>query len=220
MRRPRGGDERSSRTRAAPRLRPGPLGVPARSSLTAAGEAGRVGSERLSACGGRGAERAERPARSRSRKRGPAPEERRRVWRAERRHVPETVRDYVQTTRRLARHPLDISRGEEREDGLPGAAKNTGGDARLLHPSPLWGGGGGGGRSCLNAATPTPTCHSALKTRVTCLWHVDPPHKGEGKEKGRNLFSEAGRDKKEARVALPVPFWLYPRAFPVGVKRP
>src|ERR1035437_5857599 len=31
---------------------------------------------------------------------------------------------------------------------------------------------------------------------------------------------KAGRDKKERRVALAAPFWLYPRAFPVGVKRP
>jgi hypothetical protein len=29
-----------------------------------------------------------------------------------------------------------------------------------------------------------------------------------------------GRDKKEPRVALAAAFWLYPRAFPVGVKRP
>ncbi len=35
----------------------------------------------------------------------------RRVWRAERRHVPETVRDYVRTSRRLARHPLDLRGG-------------------------------------------------------------------------------------------------------------
>jgi hypothetical protein len=62
------------------------------------------------------------------RKRGPAPN-RRRVWRAERRHVPETARDKVQRPRRLARHPLDLSRGAEMEDGVPGAAKNTAGGA-------------------------------------------------------------------------------------------
>jgi hypothetical protein len=61
-------------------------------------------------------------------------------WRAERRHVPETVRDYDQMTRRLARHPLIYSRGEERDYGLPGAAKNTGDFARALHP-PLEGEG-------------------------------------------------------------------------------
>jgi hypothetical protein len=32
-------------------------------------------------------------------------------------------------TRRLARHPLGFSRGTEEEDGVPGAAKNTGGGA-------------------------------------------------------------------------------------------
>src|ERR1022692_2388957 len=41
------------------------------------------------------------------------------------------------------------------------------------------------------------------------------PHKGEGKDRRK-----AGRDKKEPRVALAAAFWLYPRAFPVGVKRP
>ena len=50
-------------------------------------------------------------------------------WRAERRHVPETVRDYDRMTRRLARHPLDFVEGEGRDYGVPGAAKNTGGAA-------------------------------------------------------------------------------------------
>jgi len=67
----------------------------------------------------------------RPRKRGPRDQKSPR-WRAERRHVPETVRDYVLTTRRLARHPLGLSRGEELEDGLPGAAKNMGDNARAL----------------------------------------------------------------------------------------
>ena len=39
--------------------------------------------------------------------------------------------------RHLALHPLGLVEGHGREDGLPGAAKNTGDDARLasaLHP--------------------------------------------------------------------------------------
>ena len=53
MRRPRAGDERSSCTRAAPGLRPGSLGTPARSWLTAAGSPGRVGFKARLPSGGR-----------------------------------------------------------------------------------------------------------------------------------------------------------------------
>jgi hypothetical protein len=53
MRRPRAGDERSSCTRAAPGLRPGSLGTPARSWLTAAGSPGRVGFAAWLPSGGR-----------------------------------------------------------------------------------------------------------------------------------------------------------------------
>ena len=35
-------------------------------------------------------------------------------------------------TRHLARHPLDLFEGRRRDDGVPGAAKNTGDDARLF----------------------------------------------------------------------------------------
>jgi hypothetical protein len=34
-------------------------------------------------------------------------------------------------TRPSARNPLDFFEGDERDDGVPGAAKNTGDDARL-----------------------------------------------------------------------------------------
>jgi hypothetical protein len=35
-------------------------------------------------------------------------------------------------TRRLARHPLDLCGGRKRDDGVPGAAKNTGDHARPI----------------------------------------------------------------------------------------
>ena len=60
-----------------------------------------------------------------------APADRTPRWRAERRHVPETVRDYVQRRADWRAIP-SICEGEERSDGLPGAAKNTGGLARPL----------------------------------------------------------------------------------------
>src|SRR5476649_1152538 len=34
------------------------------------------------------------------------------------------------------------------------------------------------------------------------------------------FFTLQGRDKNKFHIAQPTPFWLYPRAFPVGVKRP
>ena len=68
-------------------------------------------------------------------------------WRAERRHAPVTVRAELQWPRRLARHPLGILSGVDsprapcceghgNEYGAPGAANNTGDDARLFGRSP------------------------------------------------------------------------------------
>jgi hypothetical protein len=85
MRRPRGGDERPSPSRAAPGLRPGALGPPARSSLTVVGSAGRVGVAARQADEANWRQDSERHARSQSRKRGPAPEGKTPRWSAERR---------------------------------------------------------------------------------------------------------------------------------------
>ena len=126
MRRPRGGDERSSPSRAAPGLRPGTLGSPARSSLTAGREACPRLFDKAAQKGPASKQAGGRVKRS-VRKRGPAPNRRRdgapRGATCRRRHVTKYM------ARRLARHPLDLSRGAEMEDGVPGAAKNTGGGA-------------------------------------------------------------------------------------------
>ena len=103
-------------------------------------------------------------------------------WRAERRHVPETVRDYDQrraawraipsTFCRGATEPHPCARGT-RKTAYPAPPKNTGDFARLLIVRSF-------------------------------------PRKRAG----------IGSIRAELRVALRAAFWLYPRAFPVGVKRP
>ena len=131
MRRPRGGDERSSPTRAAPGPRPGILRSPARSSLTAVGSAGRVGSPfhpwRVAAA-------KDRKARQElSRKRGPAPEgERRDGAPRGARILRKRMRQDGRLVRRSVLHPLAFCGERNNDDGLPGAAKNTGDEARLF----------------------------------------------------------------------------------------
>jgi len=55
-----------------------------------------------------------------------------RPWRAERRRAPATVRAHKGWLRRSARHTLGFMPGSKGDYGVPGAAKNTGDDARLL----------------------------------------------------------------------------------------
>src|SRR5450759_3446027 len=74
-------------------------------------------------------------------------------------------------------------------------------------------------------------------TRCSIPSHVEGQEKGPANGAGRTAYPgppriraislvslipprKRGRDKKERRVALAAAFWLYPRAFPVGVKRP
>jgi hypothetical protein len=57
-----------------------------------------------------------------------------------------------------------------------------------------------GGADWTTAYPGPPRIRAILRARFTLPWR--------------------GRDKKERRVALAAAFWLYPRAFPVGVKRP
>src|ERR1019366_9093835 len=103
MRRPRAGDERSSRTRAPPGLRPGAaLRPPARSSLTA----------------GANARQKARPGAVWTLR-----------WRAERRHTFARRCDLRPNDAPLGAPSPHFLRGEEMDFGAPGAAKNTGGGA-------------------------------------------------------------------------------------------
>src|SRR5674476_1493366 len=49
-------------------------------------------------------------------------------WSAERRRAPATVRAHKEWLRRSALHPLACCGGRKKDDGLPGAANNTGAD--------------------------------------------------------------------------------------------
>src|ERR1039458_9242709 len=99
MRRPRAGDERSSRTRAPPGLRPGALRPPARSSLTA----------------GANARQKARPGAVWTLR-----------WRAERRHTFARRCDLRPNDAPLGAPSPHFLRGEEMDFGVPGAAKNMG----------------------------------------------------------------------------------------------
>ena len=107
MRRPRAGDERSSRSRAAPGLRPGAIRPPARSSLTA-------GREACPRFDGAAAQKGLRPkaegGRTEGQKARPGAVTTLR-WRAERRHTFARRCDQDCMTRPSARHPLDIFSG-------------------------------------------------------------------------------------------------------------
>ena len=114
----RGRGQRIPRTRAAPGLRPGPLRVPARSSLTAAGSAGRVGAEARPPDGDRRRD-TERPAlkpeskaRSRRRKENAA---------VERREAPalRKRRGYGRTTAASRGAPPPLFRGTWESQATP-----------------------------------------------------------------------------------------------------
>ena len=115
-------------TRAAPGLRPGSLGTPARSWLTA----GRQGLPEA-----RKKRLTRKAPRASSQRQGETERQKARPgavwtlrWRAERRHVPATARARPTMTRRLARHPLAFCEGRRRDDGVPAPLKNRGDDAR------------------------------------------------------------------------------------------
>ena len=140
LRRPRGegsapaGVASRPRTRAAPGLRPGALRPPARSSLTAAGAAGRVGGEARQGDEPNWRRDTERPARSQHRKRGPGAARKTPRRRAERRHAFARTRD-IRTGRATWRAvPLAFLARTEEDGPTWGPTKNTGGGALAFFP--------------------------------------------------------------------------------------
>ena len=126
----RGRGKRIPRTRAASGLRPGSLWTPARSWLTAVGSAGRVGGKRDKPLRRTGADH--RKARQELEpKARPGAAVRTPRWSAERRpHIDEMcgkTEDWCVAWRSIP----SLLRGTKGKDGDPGAANNTGDDARL-----------------------------------------------------------------------------------------
>src|ERR1700690_1215897 len=124
MRRPRAGDERSSRTRVAPGLRPGALRPPARSSLTAGREACPRFSEKAAQKGPASREPQGKAETERQKARPGAVTTLR--WRAERRHTFARGCDLRPNDAPLGAPSPRFLRGKERSYGVPGASKNTG----------------------------------------------------------------------------------------------